>query len=78
MRGMEDEVEDEKECAVESQSKKRRIDEVQEDREEDVTHTKEDHGDEDDETWRKEMRYQEELIKETLQRQGRISEWIDW
>ena len=78
MRILEDEVEEEKGGALESKSKKRRIEEAQEDKEENVTHTNEDLGDEDDETWRKEMRDQEQLIKETLQRQGRASEWINW
>ena len=43
-----------------------------------MNHTKEDHGDGDDEKWRKEMHDQEDMIKETLQRQGRLSEWINW
>ena len=39
--------------------------------------TKEDIGD-GDEKWRKEMIDQEEMIKLTLKRQGRLSEWINW
>ena len=56
MRILEDEVEEEKGGALESKSKKRRIEEAQEDREEDVTQTNSDLGDEDDETWRKEIK----------------------
>ena len=68
MRRVEDEVEEEKECPLENKSKKMKFDLVQEDREEYATptHTVEDLGDEDDETWRKEMRDQEQLIKVTL------------
>ena len=70
-RRVEDEVEEEKECPLENNSKRMKLDEDQEDRVEDL-------GDEDDEQWRKDMRDQEQLIRETLQRQGRSSEWINW
>ena len=70
-RRVEDEVEEEKECPLENKSKRMKLDEDQEDRVEDL-------GDEDDEQWRKDMRDQEQLIRETLQRQGRSPEWINW
>ena len=55
-RRVEDEVEEEKECPLENNSKRMKLDEDQEDRVEDL-------GDEDDEQWRKDMRDQDQLRK---------------